>query len=64
MLIQLNFTSPLYVSQGGTDYIEVVVKDPKYFERKAYPDNLPFDYTMSSKLFSMMEQNIMTESLS
>jgi len=28
MQIQLNFTNPLYVSYGGTDYIEVLVKMP------------------------------------
>ena len=64
MQIQLSFTNPLYVSNGGTDYIEVRVINPIYFERKAYPDNLPKLYYMSSKLFSMMEDNILTETFS
>jgi len=60
MLIQLNFTNPLYVSFEDSDEIVVMVKNQSYFERKAYPDFLPLNYTMQKVLFGMMENDTLS----
>jgi len=57
LLIKLNFTEPLYVSFGGNDIVRVTVLNESYFERKAFQDYFPYEYTMEKVLFSMMEEN-------
>ena len=47
LIIQLNFSNPLYVSFGGNDSISVSVTNQSYFERKAFQEYLPYNYTMS-----------------